>query len=79
MTQFDDPNRESVGLEPIWTGAGEAPEGDPDPEAAGFDPGEHTVAEVEEYLAEHPDQRSRVLEAEAAGKARVSLLGDEYE
>ena len=29
MTVFDDPNREAVGLDPIWTGAGEAPpEGD---------------------------------------------------
>jgi hypothetical protein len=28
MSTFDDPNRESVGLAPIWTGAGEevAPE-----------------------------------------------------
>ena len=30
MTQFDDPNRECVGLEPIWTGAGDPP--DPPPE-----------------------------------------------
>ena len=22
-TQYDDPNRESLGLEPIWTGAGD--------------------------------------------------------
>lgn len=30
MTIYDDPNREAVGLEPIWTGAGEPPppEGD---------------------------------------------------
>lgn len=26
MTTFDDPNRESVGLSPIWTGAGETTE-----------------------------------------------------
>jgi len=25
MSIFDDPNREAVGLEPIWTGATEAP------------------------------------------------------
>jgi len=23
MTTYDDPNRQAVGLEPIWTGAGE--------------------------------------------------------
>jgi hypothetical protein len=29
VTIFDDPNREAIGLEPIWTGAGETvPEGD---------------------------------------------------
>ena len=28
MTIFDDPNREAVGLEPIWTGATAPPEGD---------------------------------------------------
>jgi hypothetical protein len=33
MTIFDDPNRESLGLEPIWTGAGE----DPDPPPEGED------------------------------------------
>ena len=34
MTVFDDPNRESVGLAPIWTGADTEPEVDPeaDPE-----------------------------------------------
>jgi hypothetical protein len=25
VTIFDDPNREAVGLEPIWTGAGDPP------------------------------------------------------
>jgi hypothetical protein len=74
VTIFDDPNREAVGLDPIWTDAENPPlpEGD-------FDPTDHTVAEVEEYLAANPDDRERVLNAEAEGKARVSLLGDEYE
>jgi hypothetical protein len=38
MTMFDDPNREALGLEPIWTGAGDpqmepqqAPEPEPQP------------------------------------------------
>jgi hypothetical protein len=50
---------------------------DPDPQDAGFDPGAHTVADVEAYMAEHPDERDAVLDAERAGKARVSLVGDE--
>jgi hypothetical protein len=71
VTSFDDPNREAVGLEPAWTGAGDdAPEIDGD-----FDPGAHTVSEVEEYIAAHPDEAEAVLEAERTGKARVSLIG----
>jgi hypothetical protein len=43
-----------------------------------FDPSEHTVAEVEEYLeSADEDERERVLAAEAEGKARKSLLPDE--
>ncbi|UDL16221.1 hypothetical protein SEA_KOZIE_25 [Microbacterium phage Kozie] len=66
--------------------APEAPEGagdDPDenaddPEAvedAGYDPAPQTVAEVQAYLAEHPDQTDFVLTRERGGKARVSLIG----
>ena len=29
MTDFNDPNREAVGLAPIWTGAGDPPPPDP--------------------------------------------------
>lgn len=29
MSTFDNPNREAVGLEPIWAGAGVEPEVDP--------------------------------------------------
>jgi hypothetical protein len=39
-----------------------------------FDPGEHTVAEVKEYLAEHPEEMDAVLEAEDQGKARAGIL-----
>jgi len=76
MSQYDDPNREAVGLAPIWTGAGA--EVNPPPEEgarAGFDPSQHTVAEVEDYLAAHPDQADAVLAAEAAGKNRTTLVG----
>jgi len=69
---FDDPNRESVGLPPIWTGA----EAD---EVEAFDPGAHTVAEVEQYIADHPDEAEDVLALERSGKARVSLIGGDEE
>jgi len=71
MTFFDDPNREAVGLAPIWGDAEAPPEGDT------FDPGAHTVAEVEAYLDEHPDERDAVLAAERAGKNRASLREDD--
>ena len=74
MSTFDDPNREAVGLDPIWTGADG---GEPPPEGDTFDPGEHTVAEVEAYLAKHPDESDAVLAAERDGKNRVSLVGED--
>lgn len=39
-----------------------------------YDPGYHTVVEVNEYLASHPDEREQVLEAERNGKARKGIL-----
>lgn len=44
------------------------------PEAPAFDPGAHTVNAVREFLDEHPEERDAVLAAEAAGKARKSIL-----
>lgn len=70
MTIFDDPNREAVGLDPIWTEAENPPEIEP----PGYDPATHTVAEVQSYVTEHPEERAAVLAAEKAGKARTSLL-----
>lgn len=41
-----------------------------------FDPNEHTVAEVQEHLAEaDPSEAEQILEAEKAGKARKTVLG----
>jgi len=40
-----------------------------------FEPADHTVAEVQSYLADHPDQTEYVLDRERTGKARVSLIG----
>lgn len=42
--------------------------------SVGYDPGAHTVQEVEDYVTENPDQRDAVWEAESEGKARVTLL-----
>jgi hypothetical protein len=72
---FEDPNREAVGLAPIWTGADTdpPPEGDDDEEDV-FDPGAHTVAEVEAYVDDNPDEVDAVLAAEKAGKNRVTLV-----
>lgn len=41
----------------------------------GYDPGEHTVAEVQDYLATHSSQTEYVLDRERAGKARTTLIG----
>ena len=43
---------------------------------SGFDPGAHSVAEVKDYLEAHPDERSVVLAAEAAGRSRASLTAE---
>jgi len=43
-------------------------------DAASFDPGEHTVAEVEAYAADHPDELDAIVAAERAGKNRTTLL-----
>ena len=39
-----------------------------------YDPGEHTVDEVKEYVGDNPDQRDEVLAAEQAGKNRSTLV-----
>ena len=72
MTIYDDPNREAVGLAPIWTGAGEG--GGVEGQGGAYDPADHTVAEVEEYVNANPDQAQAVLDAEIAGKNRSTLV-----
>lgn len=39
-----------------------------------FDPRDHTVAEVNEYLRSHPREVQRVLDLERTGAARISIL-----
>ncbi|HKE74320.1 MAG TPA: hypothetical protein VKB57_11935, partial [Acidimicrobiales bacterium] len=41
---------------------------------AGFDPGAHTIAEVQDYVTANPAELDAVYAAEQAGKARVTLL-----
>lgn len=51
--------------------------GDPAPSSAGsatYDPGDHTVTDVKEWVTAHPDQRDAVLDAEEAGKNRSTLI-----
>ena len=71
MTFYDDPNREVVGLAPIWTGAGEAPEGSPQ-----TDPGAFTIADVKQWVDENDDLADEVLAAETlrGSQARATLI-----
>jgi len=49
-----------------------------DTDPAAFDPAEHSVAEVNDYLeGASEDEQQRVLDAEAAGKARKGILGED--
>lgn len=41
----------------------------------GYDPAEHTVAEVQGYLSDSPEQAQYVLDRERTGKARTTLIG----
>jgi len=54
-------------------GAGDVDTTDDDEDA--FDPGDHTVAEVEQFIAENPELRDDVIAAERAGKNRSSIVG----
>jgi hypothetical protein len=40
-----------------------------------YDPGEYTVAEVNDYIAEHPEEADAIYAAEQSGKARAGILG----
>lgn len=54
------------------TAAAGAPAADRKPLAE--DPSEYKVAEVNDYLAEHPDEAAAVLALEEAGEARKGIL-----
>jgi hypothetical protein len=42
-----------------------------------YNPDDHTVPEVNEWLESHPNERDRVLKAEKDGQARKGILGDD--
>jgi hypothetical protein len=52
------------------------PNGDEEPSevAVGYDPAAHTVAEVQEFVTEHPDEAQAIYDAEEAGKNRATLM-----
>lgn len=60
--------------DPVEGAGGEAGSIESADPGAGFDPGDHTVAEVEAYAAEYPDERAALLSAERDGKARSTLI-----
>jgi len=72
VTTFEDPNREAVGLDPVWTGAAEGEPGGAD--AAGFDPADHTISEIWDHLDANPDERDAVIAAERAGRNRAGVV-----
>lgn len=76
MTDFYAPNQQVVRAD----GSGPAEEGDggtstPPPDVlTPYDPGVHTITDVQAYVTAHPDERNAVLEAESAGKNRTTLI-----
>ena len=65
--------------EPTLEASATSGEGEADPEPPEsleetYDPSEHNVVAVREYIAEHPEQRDQVLAMEAAGRGRKGLL-----
>jgi hypothetical protein len=56
------------------------PEADPEPPESleeTYDPAEHNVEAVLQYMDEHPEQREEVLAMERAGRGRKGILGDD--
>ena len=72
----------ATSLPPELTGGGEATPmstGSPLPAgesvgAGAYDPDDHTVNEVLDYVDDHPDEVDAVLAAERAGKNRTTLI-----
>jgi hypothetical protein len=74
MSDWYAPNQQAVRGD--GSGPGEEGEGGSEPDdVVGYDPADHTVAEVQAYLEAHPDEADAVLALEAEGKNRASLVG----
>ena len=43
-------------------------------ESGGYDPGEHTVLEVQQHVEDHPDETGAVPDAERSGRNRSTLV-----
>jgi hypothetical protein len=76
VAQFAEvPDQPPVDEEAARSQPSSAGDGDEDDYApSGFDPAAHTVAEVEQYVEEHPEEAVRIFQLEEEGKARVTLL-----
>jgi hypothetical protein len=72
-----DPPEEEQPTVGEFASAADAPEPPTKDPIETFDPAIHTVAEVKEYLAEHPEDAEQVVEAEQASDSpRKSIVGD---
>lgn len=49
----------------------------PDAAPEPFDPAEHSVEQVNAFLAEHPEARDAVVAAEQQGKNRTGIVGQQ--
>lgn len=67
-------NDEAVEGVPSDVAVADEPGGDGEEAAGLFDPSQHNAPEVHEYLKANPDDVQRVLELEAAGKARRGIF-----
>jgi len=74
------PEPEGEGTDALAPTEDSAEEPDPEPPESleeTYDPAEHNVDAVNEYIAEHPEQKDEVLAMERAGRGRKGILGDE--
>jgi len=55
--------------------ADELAPGDVEQVDSDYDPGMYTVADVQAYIDEHPEEEDAILEAERSGKNRTGLVG----
>ena len=69
------PEVEHTGVEGLKEDLAEGDEEEVEQVDTDYDPSEHTVAEVNEYLADHPEEADAIYAAEESGKGRAGILG----